>query len=239
MNQIVEKTENTPPQPNSFMSILDKAVERPDISPDALHQLIDAQERVMKKQAEIEFNEAMARLQPRLPKIKRKTKGHNSNYAKYEDIDAQVRDLYTEEGFSVSYDSKIEDGKEIYYGTLSHRSGHSKIARIALPEDSSGGKNAIQAKGSSMSYAKRYLLTMLLNIVTTDEDDDGLSGGTQIITEQQAAEIKNLLKDTGSDTKKFLETFAIKDVDSMPSFRYEKAIELLNQKMEAKQQYDF
>jgi hypothetical protein len=50
---------------------------------------------------------------------------------------------------------------------------------MTLPLDTSGSKNNVQAVGSSTSYGKRYTATLLLNIRTKGEDDDGHAGGDQ------------------------------------------------------------
>lgn len=211
----------------SFLSILDKAVSG-NMPADTIHKLIDAQERIMAKQAEINFNSAMARLQPKLPVIERKSKAHNSMYAKYEDIDAKVRPIYTAEGFSVSFTSKKGSDGVTYYGTLSHVDGHSRTAEIELPPDKSGSKNDIQAKGSTISYAKRYLLTMLLNIVTADEDDDGDSADP--ISQGQVDEIRALVEDTSSDIKKFCEYMNVKSIAGIQQKDFKKAVSALQKK---------
>lgn len=211
MNDLV-KTEETMPAVG-FSNALEKAIDA-GATAETIHSLIDAQERVMSKQAEMDFNAAMARLQPKLPEIKRSAKGHNSKYAKYEAIDREVRPLYTAEGFSIDYNSKRNGDEITYYGTISHQAGHSKTAEIDLPADESGKKNPIQAKGSTISYAKRYLIGMLLNIVTVDEDDDGHKGGSELLTEEEAKRIKDLLAETQSDVKAFLGLWGYPDVDS-------------------------
>lgn len=211
---------------NQMNTLIKTALSNPEVTPEKLHSLLDFQERIMNKEAEISFNNAMARLQPQMPEIKRASKAHNSKYAKYENIEREVRPLYTKEGFSIRYNSEIVDQGEKYIGTLMHKDGHSVTASMILPPDSSGSKNAIQAKGSSVSYARRYLLCMLLNIVTADEDNDA-NISSAVISVQQAEKLKNLLKETNSDVKGFLGLFGVKDVDSLPANEYRKANALL------------
>lgn len=217
------------PDAPSFLSVIDRAVQTPGFNVENLDKLIAAQERIMAKNAEIAFNQAMSDLQPKLPQIKKTTKGHNNKYAPYEEIDEVVRPLYTAHGFSVTFNSKKENGHCTYYGTLSHREGHSRTAEIQLPDDNSGGKNAIQAVASTVSYARRYLLCMLLNIVTTEDDDDG-AATTKRITEAQAKELKDLIKETGSDTKAMLALSGAKSIDDLPASAYEGTKALLLKK---------
>lgn len=202
-----EPQDETPNLP----ALIASAVNNPNIDADKLGKLLDINIKMMDRQAEIDFNQAMARLQPKLPEIKRTTDAHNSKYAKYEHIEREIRPFYTAEGFSISFNSKLKDGIETYYGTLSHAAGHSITAEMALPPDTSGSKNAIQAKGSTISYAKRYLVQMLLNIVTVGEDDDGDSAYP--ITDEQFEKLNDILDKVGLDKAQFVKDFC--KVDSL------------------------
>lgn len=219
----------------SFLSVIDKIASTPGMNPDIIHKMIDAQERVMAKQAEIEFNQAMARLQAVLPVIRHGAQIKHgdrviSTYAKHEDIEAVIRPLYSAEGFSFSFNSELKDGIEIYYGKLSHAAGHSVTAEMRLPADTSGAKNAIQAKGSTISYARRYLVTMLLNLVTSGEDDDGMAGGAATIDDVQAAEIEKLIEDVKADRVGFLKYMKADSVPEIKNADYPKAIAALKAK---------
>lgn len=225
-DKAVIKTEET--QSSGFLAVIDKAVAG-NMSADTIHKLIDAQERVLARQGEMNFNSAMAKLQPLLPVIQRTAKGHNSMYAKYEDIDRQIRPLYTAAGFSVSFNSKKNEDQSItYFGTLSHVDGYSRTAEIDLPPDASGSKNAIQAKGSTISYAKRYLITMLLNIVTCDEDDDGDT--SEPINQEQLDEIRALIDEVEANVAKFCEFMKVKALPDIQARDFDKAKNALKAK---------
>lgn len=222
-NEIVKET-------NSFNDLIAQALKKEGLPAESLNALLDANERIMAKQAEIDFNEALARIQPKMPFIDKTSKAHNSTYAKYENIQAVVRPIYTEEGFSISFTSKREGDLETYYGTLMHKSGHSKTAEISLPADTSGSKNAIQAKGSTLSYAKRYLLCALLDIIVKDEDDDAQVYGTYPIDEVQYEKIQSLIESTGTDEDAFCKHMKVDKVINIKSKDYAKAIQLLKAK---------
>lgn len=209
-----------PPAPaqnsSAFLAVVERIAQDPNIDVAKVQSVLDMQERVMAKEAEMAFNRAMARLQPKLPVIKKNSKAHNSKYAKYEHIDAKIRPLYSAEGFSISFTSKRQqDGSVTYYAHLNHVDGHSVTAEISLDADTSGSKNSIQARGSSVTYAKRYLVCMLFNIVTADEDDDGVLGADEVIDEEQVQFIQKLLEETDTDTKQFCDEFA--KVESLAS----------------------
>ena len=63
-------------------------------------------------------------------------------------------------------------------GVLRHEAGHKEEAELVLPADVSGGKNPVQAVGSSLSYGQRYVTKLLLNLASRrlGEDDDGQIG---------------------------------------------------------------
>lgn len=59
---------------------------------------------------------------------------------------------------------------------LTHKLGHSEKTTIGGPPDPSGGKNAIQAVGSSNSYLQRYSFFAACGIVPKGQDSDGVPG---------------------------------------------------------------
>lgn len=187
---------DTPEQKEGgFLAVIERAVMNPEIDVDKLSKLLDVQERWQAKQAEMDFNAAMARLQPKLPYIpkragiKNKSGQIQSWYAKYEEVDRLVRPLYVEEGFSLDFDT---NGSK-YYVTVSHVSGHKKRHELELPKDSSGNKNDVQAVVATVSYARRILLCMAFNIITMDEDDDGHSAVDKEWTTKRAKQLKEAM----------------------------------------------
>ena len=96
---------------STILSVIAKAAADPNVDVAKMQQLLDMQERLMARQAEAEFNEAMARLQPRLPRIQKKgdvkypvnknapdgPQKHAFWFARIEDIDDAIRPLLNEE----------------------------------------------------------------------------------------------------------------------------------------------
>jgi hypothetical protein len=98
---------------------------------------------------------------------------------------------------------------------------------MAAPLDTSGGKNNVQAVGSTNSYLRRYIAANIFNIVVVGDDDDG-TGGT--IDEAQAAAIRKLLQETGSDQTKFLKYLKAPTIEEIPYRSYPKAMSALEEK---------
>ena len=228
---------------STVLGIIAKAAADPAVDVAKMQALLQMQRELMADQARAEFNEAMARLQPRLPRITKKGEvrypiNKNQpdgpsrkafNYARWEDIDAEIRPLLFEEGFSLSYDTEPQaDGKVVVIATLSHRAGHSKSARApALPLDTSGGKNNVQAAGSSSSYGKRYATSALLNLIFEGEDDDGVAGGTQLIDAESVKRLSDLLIETKSDLGKFCALFSVGGLPEIEVKDYPAAVNAL------------
>src|SRR5678815_4385090 len=73
---------------------------------ETLRGLLELQKDFMRMQAEQAYIAAMVRLQSKIPQIDKYGQGKNSKFAKLEDIDAIIRPLLAEEGFSFSFDEE-------------------------------------------------------------------------------------------------------------------------------------
>ena len=227
---------------SNFLSIIEKLAANPDVDVSKLESVLDMQERILAKQAEMEFNAALSRVAQKMPRITRSNsvgyKDKNDpngkeveafRFASYEDIDKAVRPLLVAEGFSLSFDTDMKDGGGvIMHGTLSHIGGHSRVSSMPLALDNSGGKNNVQGMGSTVSYGKRYTMCMLLNIVTVGEDNDGQD---QYLSNELAVEIDLLVTEAAADKEKFLKYMNAETVQSISAKDYKKAKSMLENKM--------
>lgn len=165
-------------QTNNVLAVISRAATDPACDISKMERLLDMQERVMARDAEMAFYAAMAELQDQMPTIRKegeiKVNGTvRSRYARFEDILGQTKPLLKQHGFSVAFKSQFVEGQLEITGTLSHKLGHHESTTMRLPFDDTGSKNNVQAIGSSVSYGKRYVYCMLLNINITEDDDDG------------------------------------------------------------------
>jgi ERF superfamily len=189
----------------SMMNFIAEAMTNKDIDEHKLEVLLRLQRDVRADEAKEQFGQAMFRLQARLKPMLRQgvvDLGQNKGSYKFlrrEDQDKILRPLMEEEGFSCSYTQHRTEHGLVVTATLT-RGGHSVTSDITLPPDAGGGgtgRNALQAIGSAISYAERYLTEMLFNIVRTNDDDDGVKGGARYITEEQVAELHTLCNEAG------------------------------------------
>jgi hypothetical protein len=218
----------------AMLQMIAQAARDPQVDVGKMRELLEMRERIMEKEAEIAFNQAMSRLQPRLPVIAKKGKVKvkdetRSSFARYEDIDVAIKPLLCEEGFSLSFGTQtLPDGQTEYTGTLAHALGHKQSESLKLPPDDSGSKNKIQAIGSTVSYARRYLVCMLLNIVTREEDDDAQSIG--YVTQDQALNVHTMIADCQMDAdskSRFLKYMGVTAIENIPAKAYGQAMNAL------------
>ena len=175
-----------------------------------LEALLKMQREMAAEEQRTAFRAARARLQSQLGQVSKKgvidAGSRVSKFARLEDIDSAIKPLMAAEGFSFSFDSTPGPGSNqvTFTAELSHCEGHAETKTLTLAVDSGNGRNAVQSMGSTVSYARRYLIEMHLNIVRKGEDDDG-NGGPLPLTAEQLAELKRDLGD--GDERAFLAVY--------------------------------
>jgi hypothetical protein len=210
-----------------ILAIIERAARDPSVDIDKMERLIAMQERVQSREAQTAYYADLAKMQPNLPIIDERggIKGRDgtvqSTYALWEDVNEAIRPTLAEHGFSLSFRVSRAEGEIVVTGILAHRFGHREETTLALPTDTSGSKNAVQAVGSSTSYGKRYTAFALLNLTTTGEDDDGNKAGAKIVHDtardapfpQGPAANKTSLKALGRDL--WRDVLACGDLDTL------------------------
>jgi len=147
-----------------------------DVDVAKLERLIAMQEHILAHQARAAFNHAFAAMQAEIPTILEGAAGDGGKwtFAPLEDIQTVLRPILVRHGFGLSFRTEWPDPSTIkVIGLLTHRDGHERTSEFLAAADTSGSKNAIQARGSAVSYGRRYTTKDLLNITTRGADDDG------------------------------------------------------------------
>lgn len=172
----------------AMISMIERVARDPAIDIAKLERLLDMQERILAKNAEVAYARALSEMQADLPEIPErgviriKSKDGNNviqetPYALWEDINEAIRPQLAKHGFSLSFRTGLSnDGRVSVTAVLLHREGHREETTMVLGHDATGSKNAVQAIGSSTSYGKRYATAALLNLTSRDmleHDDDG------------------------------------------------------------------
>lgn len=168
-----------PPAP---VSIVQAAVAQGVTDPAVLRQMLEMEEKLEERRAQAAYAAAMTAVQRELPAIPkdRENKFNKTKYAGLESVNRAVIPVANRHGFSFSFGQEPtpEPGQMLrVYIDVTHVAGHSRRYYGDFPVDQGGlkggdNKTAIQAVGSAFSYARRYLLGLVFNLVFTDDDDN-------------------------------------------------------------------
>lgn len=225
------------PISDGILNVIARAAADPNVDIDKLERLLEMQERVVSRNARVAYYDALAQLQPKLPVIserggiKDRSGKVQSTYALWEDVNEAIRPVLAEHGFALSFKVRRTDDQIITTGILSHREGHREETELALPSDTSGSKNAVQAVGSSTSYGKRYTAFALLNITSTGEDDDGQAAGRPEPVDNDRHKLLNdLCEAVGADKVKLCQHLKVDSLKDVPASKYDYAVGRLREK---------
>ena len=149
------------------------------LDPATLRELLAVQREWEAGEAKRAYDRAMVELKRDLPSVlnrdqlvdyakkdgtARTTYRHTSLAAA---VDAVI-DPLTNHGFSHSWTPSTADRDVIVVTKLTHVEGHHEECTLSAPPDTTGHKNAAQAKASTITLLSRYGLLSLLGIATAD-----------------------------------------------------------------------
>lgn len=221
-----------------------KMLADPAIPADKMKIVLDKQHEIMAENRREQFQWAFAEMAPELPQIEKRgnvelirdqRKLGSYKYAKWEDADEVVRPIMHKFGFSMTFFTRMEAGKTIVVGKLMHTAGHFEISERPLIPDPGPGRNNLQAEGSGLTYARRYIGEGLLNLVRRDVDDDGIAAGLTPLDDSQVKELTKLVKETKTDVVHFLSIFVtgIAKLEDVPARDFPRLKNALQSKLES------
>jgi hypothetical protein len=208
-----------------------------DMDLEKLERLLEIQRQWEKDQAIKSFNVAFAKFQSEMPTLIKdahvsfKTSKGVTDYrhATLGGVLDQLREPLSKNGLSIQWEIReIDGGMLSVTAILRHIDGHCTTTTMTSPSDQTGGKNAIQAKGSTITYLSRYTLFAIIGAGA--EDDDGLNSEIPItverIDEEHADKIKKILITKGLTEKTAVKLMRkkrlnIESIDEIPVGNYE------------------
>jgi len=214
------------------MMLIDRA-QQANASIEQMQQLFDLQLRYEANEARKAYNEAMSDFRKVCPTINRGRKvSHNdTRFAGLAESIEAIKPFLSKYGLSHQWKTKQDGAAITVECTVTHRMGHSESTSLSASPDKSGGKNDIQAIGSTVSYLERYTLYAILGLSSREMDDDGKGAGgvaeVEIITEAQVMDLISLAKEVGADLKKFCTFMKVEDLSYIPTARFATAIKNL------------
>ena len=171
-----------------------------DLDIEKLERLMEMKEREEAKTAFSAFVVAISNFQAHCPKIPKtgtvtdKSGKRIYNYPKLDKILEIIQPHLEANGLCVRTNSEFVDTTVRATCKVSHVGGHTDETTFVIPIEASmaGGANAGQRTASANSFARRYAMMNALNLVGSDEDDDGASD-IETITREQAATMRDNL----------------------------------------------
>lgn len=173
-------------QQAGFLGLIEKALLMPTPDFTVIDKMLDMQERILAKEAEMKFNQAFSVMINEIPIVAETSSANMQtkaggrigySYSKFNEIVEIVRPILSRHGFAVNFKHEQDFQQGGLAGSvkiccvLRHNAGHSIENSMILPVDNSGAKNAVQGIGSTVTYGKRYTLCSMLNIATGDDKD--------------------------------------------------------------------
>lgn len=240
MNATTEivKNEQSPADNGSLLSVIARAASDPSVDIDKLERLLEMQERVVARDAERRFNEAMAAAQKEMPQIKRggKNSTTNSTYAELDAMSEAMLPIIAKHGFALSFGTDVSPLEKHYRVTcdVSHIGGHTRRYVADVPADLTGmkgtqNKTSTHAFGSTLSYGRRYLKMLIFDVATTDDDGRAASGG-ELIDNVRLKLLNDLADAVGADKEKLCKHLKIDALNELPFIRYDYALARLREK---------
>jgi hypothetical protein len=222
---------------DGWLDAIEEAARDGDIDPVKFDRLVTTRERFVAREARIGFDTAFAGMQAELPVIPERGRipdgsaGRASSYALWEDINEAIKPVLTRFGFALRFKVGQDHNTIVITAILSHQDGHAEETTMRLPVDLSGGKNGVQAIGSSTSYGKRYTATALLNVTSRGEDDDGRAADQSArITPEEAQELRQRIVAVKGDERRLCNYLGVTELEALPPSRLKRAIEAIAQK---------
>lgn len=167
----------------ALLSVIERAASNPEVDVGKMERLMQMHERILARNAEQAFNDAMNTAQSHIGRIaaNKENPQTKSWYPTYAALDREIRPVYSSNGFALSFDTEPSEVESMVRVLcyVSHSAGHTRTYHVDMPADGKGAKGGdvmtkTHAAGSAMSYGMRYLLKLIFNVaVGVDLDDDG------------------------------------------------------------------
>jgi hypothetical protein len=223
-------------QSSAIFSMVERIMMDKDLPVERAHQALEFYQKVQAQAARQAFDEAMANAKAKIPPILKdqhvKYTNKSGDVTEYDHenlsgIAKIVDPILSEFGLSYRFRTTSNLNEPIRVTCIvAHRAGYYEENTLSAGADSTGGKNTIQAIGSTLTYLQRYTLKSSLGLAAAP-DDDGKKADDETkapISEAQLKELAELMVDFDSEqTARFCTYFKIKTVESLPASEFERA----------------
>jgi hypothetical protein len=199
-----------------------------------IKQMMDLQERWEANEARKAYTQAMSDFKKNPPEIEkdshveyRTDKGITKyNHESLGNVMEKINIPLGECGLSAAWTTEQNEKGVSVTCKITHVLGHFETTTLTAAHDSSGGKNAIQALGSTIKYLQRYTVLGLLGLASREQDDDAATP-VEFISDAQLGTILDFINEKGIDQAKFLLYMGAESPGKIIATDYDKAIAAL------------
>lgn len=168
----------------NYHDIIMRAATDPGFNIDKVLRMVEIHEAAIMREAEFGYRQAKNRVEGRIKNIiaDKMNPQTRSPYASLEATLADIRPIYTDEGFSVEFTTEESQfpNKLLMVGYLSHGRYTTRHV-LPVPISTTGARGGqmmseIHATIGATTYGRRTLLNMMFNIGVEDDDGNRASG---------------------------------------------------------------
>lgn len=199
-----------PPEPSigiMLQEVLNRGITNENVG--TLEKMLVIYEHMEDRKAEQEFASAFNKLSKKIPSIKatKPVPGKDGTVRfKYEPlykIEKKLRPLALAHGFTYTFSELAGDnGRVTKACTVQHIGGHKRSNAFTVRSATPPHANESQGSMADHTYAKRGALCDAFGIVVEHDDNARMQGSP--ITQSQADELRQMVRESGSDEAKFL-----------------------------------
>lgn len=221
----------------NLMAVISRAASDPTVDIDKMERLIAMHNGMVARQNEQAFNDAMTAAQKQMRRVAADSNNPQtrSKYASYAALDRAIRPVYTEHGFSLTFNTG--EAAEGFVRVICDvaNAGFTRTYHIDMPADGKGAKGGdvmtkTHATGSAITYGRRYLMAMIFNLAVGDDDDGNAAAEpVETITDEQVKELSDLLISTKSNLVLFLKAIKLESLTQIRADKFEAAKKLINE----------
>ena len=226
-NNIVPMTDVTP---NTPMQMLSQAVAGGrDLA--TIEKLMDLEKRWKEDRAREEFFKALSafKSKPVIVGKDKENKQYQSRYTTIGNLVNTVNLAMAPHGLNTRWTIDQSDGISVTC-ILSHTLGHSESVTMSGPPDASGKKNPLQEIKSTITYLQSATFQAVTGVVSQDTPDDDGNASSNLITEDQEANLEALITEVGADRPAFLKYCKVETLADLPARNYNMACAALRSK---------
>lgn len=215
------------------------------LPPEVMERMLDMQERILSRDARMDFHAAMNAFKAECPPAPKISKGAvrrdgskttTQMFAGLDVIAEHIRPYLAKHGLSYRFETEIDAEMTRIVCVVAHVHGHEERSAFACrtADASVPGASKVQIGGSAMSYGMRYSLIAALGLTSADVDDDG--EGTKMgplppkIAPGLAADLQALAEEVGQDLDKMFAHYGVEGFGDMSPDQADHAQRIMEKK---------